>query len=212
MQTRPSRRASTRQSGPTTPSSRRSSKRSERNWESRLRRAFFADAADMALSMGVCADACVDHVRTVTRGAPLSAVAVDALCASVVDVVIAVACTQASHAAWSELRLANTWRLREAIATHTRFDDGGLRLECFWRDLHADTMRGDGLHRYEPRLPLCQWIAHEFHRSLQRAHAGPTCRSCRAWPHAGALGALDGVLDSMGEGRTLRFPVIAAVR
>jgi len=226
MQTRTSRRASSRTSTARTSSSRGASTSFARGargtsctkpsraarmkrWETPLRRAFFSDAGRFAASMGVSIDACVAHVRALQPDAGFSVFEADTIRASVLDLVLVVGCTQHAPQAWSELRLQHTWRLREALNTWSPSRDGGLQIERFWSDLQAATDRGElGLHGWDPRRPLSRWLADLLFGQVQ--HARECVPECRTAP-ARALGTLD-TLDIVEEARTLRFPLIAAVQ
>jgi hypothetical protein len=225
MQTRTSRRASSR--SPTTgkakssaaraartASSRSASKRSSpkrsapslatlrKRWETPLRRSFFSDAGRFAASMGVSVEACVAHVRALQPDCGFSPFEADTIRSSVLDLVLVVGCAHDAPQAWSELRLQHTWRLREALNTWAPSRDAGLQIERFWIDLRAATTGGNGLAGFDPRRPLSRWLADRLFGQVQHSRDLASARPC-----APAL-----ALDKAGEGRTLRFPLIAAVQ
>lgn len=223
MQTRTSRRASSRTSTARTSSSRgastafaRSSRASScakpsraarmKRWETPLRRAFFSDAGRFAASMGVSVDACVAHVRALQPDAGFSVFEADTIRTSVLDLVLVVGCVKHAPQAWGELRLQHTWRLREALNTWSPSRDGGLQIERFWSELEAATDRGElGLQAWDPRRPLSRWLADLLFSQVQ--HAREFAPSRRSAP-ARAIESL----DIVEEARTLRFPLIAAVQ
>jgi len=229
MQTRTSRRASSRTSTARTSSSGNASTAFARGsrsaslcakpsraarmkrWETPLRRAFFSDAGRFAASMGVSVDACVAHVRALQPKAGFSVFEADTIRASVLDLALVIGCVQHAPQAWSELRLQHTWRLREALNTWSPSRDGGLQIERFWCDLQAATDRAEpgqharGLHAWDPRRPLSRWLADLLFGQVQHSRELAPAR-----PAAPAR-ALDS-LDIVEEARTLRFPLIAAVQ
>lgn len=220
MQTRTSRRASSR-----TPTGRNGSSRTAvassfarasrakpsrsarmKRWEAPLRRAFFSDAGRFAASMGVGVDACVAHVRALQPDAGFSVFEADTIRASVLDLVLVVGCTQHAPQAWSELRLQHSWRLREALNTWSPSRDGGLQIERFWCDLQTATERGEtGIRAWDPRRPLSRWLADLLFGQVQHA------RELVPAMHAAPSRAPE-TLDIAEEARTLRFPLIAAVQ
>jgi hypothetical protein len=225
MQTRTSRRASSRSSttgkakssaarAARTASSRSASKRSSpkrsapslatlrKRWETPLRRSFFSDAGRFAASMGVSVEACVAHVRALQPDCGFSPFEADTIRSSVLDLVLVVGCAHDAPQAWSELRLQHTWRLREALNTWAPSRDAGLQIERFWIDLRAATTGGNGLAGFDPRRPLSRWLADRLFGQVQHSRDLASARPC-----APAL-----ALDKAGEGRTLRFPLIAAVQ
>jgi hypothetical protein len=225
MQTRTSRRASSRSSttgkakssaarAARTASSRSASKRSSpkrsapslatlrKRWETPLRRSFFSDAGRFAASMGVSVEACVAHVRALQPDCGFSPFEADTIRSSVLDLVLVVGCAHDAPQAWSELRLQHTWRLREALNTWAPSRDAGLQIERFWIDLRAATSGGNGLAGFDPRRPLSRWLADRLFGQVQHSRDLASARPC-----APAL-----ALDKAGEGRTLRFPLIAAVQ
>jgi len=224
MQTRTSRRASSRTSTARTSSSRGASKAFKRasrgasscakpsraarmkRWETPLRQAFFSEAGRFAASMGVSIDACVSHVRALQPDAGFSVFEADTIRASVLDLVLVAGCVHHAPQAWSELRLQHTWRLREALNTWSPSRDGGLQIERFWSDLKAATDRCEfGLQSWDPRRPLSRWLADLLFGQVQHAR-----ELVSAHPVAPAR-ALES-LDIVEEARTLRFPLIAAVQ
>lgn len=198
-------RSAPKRSSPKPPSTKRSAPSLatlRKRWETPLRRSFFSDAGRFAASMGVSVEACVAHVRALQPDCGFSPFEADTIRSSVLDLVLVVGCAHDAPQAWSELRLQHTWRLREALNTWAPSRDAGLQIERFWIDLRAATTGGNGLAGFDPRRPLSRWLADRLFGQVQHSRDLASARPC-----APAL-----ALDKAGEGRTLRFPLIAAVQ
>ncbi len=193
QQTRPSRRARSRRTSNT--QVHRPSRR--RGWESSFRQVFFACAGQFASHFGIHADDCIEHLRAVEPSKGYSDSDAVVLNAEALDIVLTVACLHECGAAWDELKLQHAWRLRDALNTYAPSPSAGLEFERFWSDLRQRTRSRDGgLERFDARRPLSRWLADSMFVAL----------------HSGRIRVPDShSLDNGVQGRTLRFPVVAAL-